>query len=116
MEPLEPTPERQVAPEAGSDKTPLLKRKPVVAVIVVFLGLVTLSIVANLGSEEPDFETGTPNLPAPSTSVKAEPVAGPQIPPIDGCTLLEDLEVEEALGILDDYEEGHSIGLRTFGG
>ena len=107
---MEPTPERQVTQEAGSDKTPLLKQKPVVAVIVGFLGLVTLSILANLGNEEPDLETGTPNLSAPPTSVKAEQVAGPQISPIDGCTLLEDSEVEEALGVLDEGHVGFLIG------
>ncbi len=103
MGPEEPTPESQETPPTGGNQTPLSKRMLVILGIVGLVALVSALIVANVGGEGPAAEAPTatqpPTAEAPDSS-EAVSEAGPQVPPITGCSLLTDDDVEEAMGLL----------------
>ena len=93
MESEDPSPEAEESSPPSDNST----RRQLFTVIAAVVGLAVFAIWANRGSESPNVEVA----PSTSTSITDVSVAGPLIPPIDGCTLLTEAEVEEATGVLE---------------
>lgn len=70
--------------------------------------VVLVAILASvLGSDEPPVETVMITMPPQGATTTTSPTVaeGPQVAPIDGCTLLADDDIEEALGLIADDGE-----------
>ncbi len=76
--------------------------------------LVIIVILIAVGSDD------SPAVSVPTTAVpQAAPTAtspdGPQVAPIDTCSLLPDDDVDEALGLVDDQGNFRSSGMLVLG-
>jgi hypothetical protein len=105
MEPKDPQSEGQAGSGLGGPRKSQLTAKRILAVMLGVAVLAAIAgIIANLGSEPELSLTPTTLAEAtrpPSTEVQTA-LAGHQIPPIDGCTLISDDEILSALGVPDD--------------
>ena len=101
-----PTSEEQEQPPRLIDR---LGTKGVVAIgVIVLVAIFAIS----LGSDDTPDPTAT-TAPAETVSTIPE-VEGPQVAPIDSCTLLPVDAVDEALGLIDDEGRLRSSGIASY--
>jgi len=93
--PAEPAPSSRIPGAAAWAALPRRTRALIAG--GALLGIVLFIWVAASG-QGPDRGSSTPDR---SPAAAASPGEGPQVPPLNGCPLLTDAEIEEAMGLLD---------------
>ncbi len=107
---------RDSGPGTGDDTTDqsgLIERfgaGPIAAAVVVVVGAL-VAVFAFTSSEDPSPPTTSTASAAPTSTTEAE---GPQVAPIDTCTLLPERLVDEALGLVDADGRFRSSGAVMF--